>query len=186
MINQFVFSTLVHLMFSFLIFVRGGGTKKTYVRIKHLDDIPLPGTKANLGTGDALANVPVSPPKGRRTTIEGIAKHGALLYGEAAEDGQAAAKGAAVVELAVGQHLARVAPYGSVVRLGPALLEADDVRRGGQPRELAANLIEARLAEVGDVKEAPAVEGQEVQFGGWEKVSGALALAVVGVVIVSM
>lgn len=133
--------------------------------VKDLDDILVARPEAHAGTRHALADVPVAPPKGRRPAVERIAEHGAGLDGPAAQQGQAAAKGAAVVELAMGQNGGGGLADGAVVGLGPALLEADDVGRGVEEGELAADFREARRAEGRDVDEAPAVEGEEADLG---------------------
>lgn len=114
--------------------------------VEYLNRVCPPRTNPDGGTGDSLADVPISPPKGRGPAIEGILDHGAGLDGPAAQDGEAAAPGAAVVELAMGQDGGGGGADGAVVLLGPALLEADDVGRRGGCGELAADLGEARGA----------------------------------------
>jgi hypothetical protein len=107
---------------------------------------------------DALADVPISPKEGRRPPVEGVAHHRALDDGPAREDGEAAAEDAAVVELCVREHVARLARDRLEILLRPAFLQADDVRRRARGGEDGADAREASMAVVGDVFEAPAVE----------------------------
>lgn len=57
-----------------------------------------------------------------------------------------------MVELPIRQDLARPPTNRAIVVLAPALLQGDDVRRGGHDGELAADLVEALGAQVGDVQ----------------------------------
>ena len=52
------------------------------------------------------------------------------------------------------------------VFLRPALLQADDIGRGVESGDLAADFCEAGVAVFRDVFEAPAVEGEDAQVGG--------------------
>lgn len=108
-----------------------GQVATTYMSVKDLNDVFPPRPEADLCAGDALADVPVPSPKSRRTTIEGVLEHGALLDWPATQDGEAATKGAAVVEFPIGEDLAGVVADGRVVVLGPTLLKRDNVWRGG-------------------------------------------------------
>src|SRR5690625_2072571 len=117
---------------------------ETHMSVEDLDDVPLARADAHRGTSNALADIPITPPKGRGAAIEGIRHHGALLDGPAAQDGEATANGAAVVELGMGQDAAGGIADGAVVVLDPALLETDDVRRGLEAGDVTANLEEAR------------------------------------------
>jgi hypothetical protein len=132
------------------------------VGVEYFNNILPASAKSHLRTSNALPNIPIPPPKRRRVPIQGILEHGALFNRPAGQDGEPAAKRAAVIELAVGQDLAGAPADGAVVVLDPAFLEADDVRDGDLEGDLAADLVEARGAEGGDVEEAPAVEGEEV------------------------
>lgn len=136
------------------------------MRVEDLNNVLPPWPESNLGAGDTLAHIPISPPEGRRTTVKSILDHCALFDGPSAQDGEAATKGATVVELAIGKDLAGMATDGAVVVLSPAFLEGDDVRSRGEQGKLAADLVKTGGAEGGDVQETPAVEGEEVELGG--------------------
>lgn len=144
--------------------------------IKHFNHIILPWAVSHSRNGHPLADIPVASPKRRRPPVERIPEHGARLHGPPAQQRQAAAKRSAVVELAIGQDIRRGPTDGVVVVARPALLEADNVRRGVQEGQLAANLGEARRAQVGDEEEAPAVEREEADLrdGGVIGVAAAL------------
>lgn len=74
----------------------------TYMRIKNLYNFMLPGPKPDTRNGNALSHIPIPSPKRRGPTIERILQHGRGFERPAAEDGEPAPKGAAVIELAVG------------------------------------------------------------------------------------
>lgn len=146
--------------------------------VKHFNHIILPRAISHSRNGHSLADIPIASPKRRRPPVERIPEHGARLHGPPAQQRQAAAKRAAVVKLAIGQDIRRSPADGLVVVARPALLETDNVRRGVQEGQLAANLGEARGAQVGDEEEAPAVEREEADLrdGG----VGAVAVALRG------
>lgn len=157
------------------------------VGIEDLDDVLGLGAKAQAGVGDALANEPVAAPESGWAAVEGVGDHGGFLYGPARENGEAAAESAREVELGVRetgadlpencsrvsqrrrqkrQRIVSFSLTGEVVIVGPDLLEADYVRTRLDDGELSANLVETGLAELGEVElEAPAVEGDDVDFG---------------------
>jgi hypothetical protein len=142
------------------------GKGRTYVSVEDLDDIPTAGPITDLCAGDTLAYIPVPAPKGSGPAVEGVPEHCRLLDGPAGEDGEAAAKRPAGVELCIGKEAAGLEADGAVVILGEELLEGDDVggRVGGG--DAAAYLGDALGAELGDELEAPAVEGEDVDLRG--------------------
>lgn len=71
-----------------------------------------------------------------------------------------------MVVLAIGEDEAGLAADGEVVFLAKDFLEGDDVRLRGGGGDAAADFGEALVAELGDVLEAPAVEGDDVDVGG--------------------
>lgn len=80
-----------------------------------------------------------------------------------------------MIELAIRENLSRAPADGAVVVLDPAFLQAHNVRHGDLEGDLATDLVEARGAEGGDVEEAPAVEGEEVDRGwGFVGVAGVI------------
>lgn len=97
---------------------------------KDFNQILFPGTYANLCACNSLANIPVSPVKGRWTTIERIAEHGAFLYRPFREYSESASKNAAEIELAIRQDVFCFLPDASVVLLSPALLQSYNMRYG--------------------------------------------------------
>lgn len=132
--------------------------------VEDFNHIILPRAKSHSGNGHPLADIPVASPKRRRPPVERIPEHGARLHGPPAQQRQAAAKRTAIVELSIGQDIGRGPTDGAVVVPRPAFLETDNVRRGVQESQLAANLGEARRAQVGDDEEAPAVEREEADL----------------------
>lgn len=147
--------------------------------VQDANDVVRIGPDAEGGTGNALANIPVTPPKGRGPPVERVLNHGALLYGPAAEDCEAGAPGPGVVELGMGQAVTELAADGAEVVLDPALLQADNVRRRVEGGEATAYLGEAGGAQGRDVEEAPAVEGDEVEVLG-----GAVAVIILALVVI--
>jgi hypothetical protein len=117
------------------------------VGVENIKDMSRLRAKADASTGNTFPNIPVSTEKGRGPAVERIADHGAFVNRPPAEDDEPTAKGAAVVELAVGQNGAGSPANGGIVALGPALLEADDIGRRRESGEAAANLGQARLAQ---------------------------------------
>jgi len=133
--------------------------------VEDLDYVLLPRSEAYLGTSDTLPNIPISPPKRRRSPVQRIANHRALLDGPPGQDDEACAESATVVEFAVGEHEAGLAADGQVVLLAEELLQSDDVGLGIRGGDTAADFGYAFAAELGDVFEAPAVEGEDVDIG---------------------
>jgi len=72
-----------------------------------------------------------------------------------------------VVELAIGQYVLCLLPYGIVVLLRPALLESNNVwlRTGGG--DLVSDFNKALVAQLGDELEAPAIERQDAYARWW-------------------
>lgn len=141
--------------------------RRVEMRAEHLDDILVPGSGPDPRTRDALPDVPVSAEEGRGPPVQRVPVHGALLDRPFGQDGQAAAEDAAEVEFPVGQDVSRLPPDRAVVLLRPALLEADDLGRLVRDGELAAYLGQSLTAVLGEVFEAPAVEGEDADLGGW-------------------
>jgi hypothetical protein len=141
--------------------------------VENFNYIILPRAESHTSTSYTLTNVPIASPKRRGPAVERIPEHGARLNGPSAQEGKAAAKSAAIVELPIGQDGSGGFADGLVVIPGPAFLETDDVWRRVEEGQLAADLSESRGAKVGDDEEAPAVEGEEADLrdGG---VAGAL------------
>lgn len=133
------------------------------MRVEYLNHILLPSAKSNLRTCNALADVPIAPPKRCWSAIERVLEHGALLNGPPTQDGQTASEGTTVVELRIRQHMSRPPPNRQIIIMDPAFLQTDDIRRGNEEGDLAANFVEARGPEFRDMEEAPAVEGEEVE-----------------------
>lgn len=143
--------------------------------VEDFNDILLASAEPHFRTRNALADIPIPSPKRRRPSIQGILEHGALLDGPATQDGQATTKGGTMIELAIRENLSRAPADGAVVVLDPAFLQAHNVRHGDLEGDLATDLVEARGAEGGDVEEAPAVEGEEVDRGwGFVGVAGVI------------
>ena len=115
---------------------------------------------------DALADIPVPAVESAGPAVEGVAVHRACDYGIRGQYDEPGAEDAAVVELGMGQDAARGGADGEVVGVGPAFLQRDDVRWWLRDGDLVPDLGEARGAEGGDVFEAPAVEGEEIEFLG--------------------
>lgn len=126
--------------------------------VEHFNHIILPRAVSHASNCHSLSNIPVASPEGSRPAVERIPEHGARLHRPPAQQCQAAAKRTAVVELAIGQDISGGLADGLVVVACPAFLETDDVWRRVQEGQLAADLSEARGAQVGDEEEAPAVE----------------------------
>ena len=131
------------------------------MRTKHLYHLCFPSIP-NPRTCHSLPHKPISPIKSGGAPVQRIAEHGALDDGPYGEDGEAAAEDTAVVELAVGEDVPCGAADGEVVSESPAFLQADDVWSRGGGGESAANSGEAGRSGGGDVLEAPAVEGEDV------------------------
>ena len=146
--------------------------ERTYVCIEDFDNIPPPRTIADLGAGNALADVPIAPPEGGRPAVQRIGEHGRLLDGPAREYGEASAKRAGVVELAIGEDVARDAAELAEVGGAEELLEGDDVRLGARGGDAAGNLGDALGTELGDLLQAPDVEGYDVYLAGEGVVHG--------------
>lgn len=68
-----------------------------------------------------------------------------------------------MVEFGVGEDVFRKAADGEVIFLGPAFLEADDVRSWNGGGDAVADFHEALVAKGGKVLEAPAVESKDVE-----------------------
>lgn len=134
--------------------------------VEYFDNITLAGTILDGRRSNALTGVPVAAEKRRGAAVERVAPHVAVDNGPSGEDGEAGADDAAKVKLGVGEEVAGGIADGLVVGLDPALLEADDGRGRVGGGDLAANLGEAGLSLGGEGEEAPAVEGEEVDFVG--------------------
>lgn len=76
-------------------------------------------------TCHAFPDEPVAAEECRWSAIQRVPEHGALLDGPLGQYGEAAAKLAAEVELAIRQDAACFPPDGAVVFLRPQLLESD-------------------------------------------------------------
>ena len=121
------------------------------MRAEYLDDVLPPFSESDLGARDPLSHEPVSAEKGRGSAVQWVADHVALFDGPFGEDGEPAAKDAAVIEFAVGKGAFREFADLAVVFRRPAFLEADDVgdRAGGG--EARANFGKAFAAIFGYV-----------------------------------
>lgn len=140
--------------------------------VENFNYIILPRPKSHTSTRHSLADIPIASPKGCGPAIERIPKHGARFDRPPAEKGKATTKGTAIVELSIGENGCGGLTDGEIVGLGPAFLEADDIRRRVEEGKLAADFSETRGAEVRDVEQAPAVEGEEPDLG--DGLAGAL------------
>ena len=138
--------------------------RRMQVRAEHLQHFFRPLPKPNRGARNALAHEPVAAVERGGPTVERIAVHGACGDGEGGQDDEPGAEDAAMVELGVGEDVARGGPDGEVVGVGPAFLQGDDVGYGLRAGDLVPDAGEARGAGGRDVFEAPAVEGEEVEF----------------------
>jgi len=131
---------------------------KTHMSVEDFNDLLRAGAIADLGTGDTFANIPIASEEGGWAAIQRIPEHGTLLNWPPRQNGEAAAKCAAVVELAIGQDEACLAPDAAVVLLRPAFLQCDDMWLRIRDGELSSDLAEPLPPQLGDVLEAPAVE----------------------------
>lgn len=134
--------------------------------VEDVNDVPLSRAESQPRRRDAFADVPIASPEGSRPSVERVRKHGALFYGPATQDGQAAAERAGVVEFPVGQDALGGLADGEVVILNPAFLETYDMGGRIEEGDLLANLEKTGGAEGRDVQETPAVEGQEGDLRG--------------------
>ena len=132
--------------------------------IENLDNVVFILSISDGRAGNPLAYIPIAPPECRRSAVERVTKHGALLDGPLAQDGQAATEGAGKVKLCIGEYVGGLAADGIEVILCPALLQTDDVGGGRAEGELATNLDQAWGTKVRDVQKPPAVESEEVDF----------------------
>lgn len=119
------------------------------VRVQHFDHIVGVRADAQGRRSDAFAYEPVASEKGGGAAVEGVAVHRGGFDWIDAKEGETPAEDAGVVVLAVvgGEG----GGYGEVIGLGPAFLEADYVREGGEVGEFLADLLEAGAAMRGDV-----------------------------------
>lgn len=131
-----------------------------------LGDIALRRAYPDARTGNALPYKPVPAVEGSRPPVQRVAHHVALLNRPSRQDDEPAAEDAAVVELAMGEDVPRLLPYGLVVLLRPALLQPDNVWLWLGRRDLVADFREALVAELRDELEAPAIERQDPQLRG--------------------
>lgn len=120
--------------------------KGTHMSVEDLNYIILPRPKPHTRTRHALADIPIASPKGRGPSIQRIPKHGTRLNRPSTQKRKATAKGTAVVKLAIGENVCGGPADGEVVVPGPAFLETDNVRRGVEESQLAADFSEARSA----------------------------------------
>ena len=71
-----------------------------------------------------------------------------------------------MIELAKRQHEAGLTADGPVVLLGPAFLEAYDMRDGIGLGDPAANGFETFRTVLAEIEKAPAIQGDDVDLGG--------------------
>lgn len=116
--------------------------------------------------GYALAYIPVTAVKSRGPPIERVGRHAALLDRPSRQNDESTTEDAAMVELAIGQKMTCPVPYGIVVSLRPALLQPHNVWRLLGRGDLVPNLVQALVAELGDVLQAPAIERENAQRRG--------------------
>lgn len=135
---------------------------------EHLSNVLLCLSKPYPRASHAFPNEPISTEEGSGPAVQRIADHACFLNGPSRDDDQAATENATVVELAVLQawlFAERIAD-GLVVLLGPAFLQANDVRgwRGGG--ELVADFRETLMAKLGEEFQAPAIEADDADLLG--------------------
>lgn len=119
--------------------------------VEDLENIILSRSELYSGARDAFADIPISPPKGRRAAVERVMRKATLDNRPATQDGEATAKDAGVVEFAMREDMARSGADGVKVGRDEAFLQADNVGLRGGVGELAADFGEARRAVGGDV-----------------------------------
>jgi hypothetical protein len=138
----------------------------TYMSIEDLNYMRLFGPKADLGTGNTFAKIPIAPEESRWPSVQRIGHHGALLDGPSRQNGQAGAETAAMIELAIRENQAGLTADAPVVFLRAAFLQSDDVSgmagRGNAP----ANLSQPLITELGNVFQTPAVDSNDANFLG--------------------
>lgn len=96
--------------------------------VEDLDDILSSWPKANLRTCDTLTHIPISSPKGGRTSIERILEHGAFLNRPMTQDGQTTPESAAMVKLAIGKNLASMVTNSLIILLCKTFLQSYNLR----------------------------------------------------------
>lgn len=138
--------------------------RRVGVGVEDLDDLFRSRAIADLCVCDTFANIPITTPKGRWTTVQGVAIHGTLLNGPTRKDGQSSAKGRAMVEFAIWENQPCLAADALVVFLGKTLLKSDNMRLGAGYGQLATDFRDPFSSELGDVLETPAVECDEVEI----------------------
>jgi hypothetical protein len=72
-----------------------------------------------------------------------------------------------VVELAIGEKVARLLSYDIVILLRPALLQTNNVWPGVRSGDLVANLLETLVAELRDELETPAIQREDPDVRRW-------------------
>lgn len=125
------------------------------VSVKNLKNIIIILSVFYGGTSNTFPNIPIPPPKRRRSAIQRIRHGGALDDGPATQDGEAGPEGAGVVVFSIGEDLAEEVAEGGVVFLDEEFLEAEDVR--GVVGEGLGYGGDAGVSEGRDVEEAPDV-----------------------------
>jgi len=137
------------------------------VRSEYLHYLPfalsLSSRKPDRSACNTFTYEPVAAEKSCWAAVERIPHHRAFDDGKGGQDGETAAEDAGVVKFGVGEDVFGEAADSEVVFLGPAFLETDDMGSWNGGRDAVADFEEALVAEGGEVFEAPAVEGEDVE-----------------------